>query len=82
MDGPALMSRVSGSEGFLFVTHALVRTLTHSLGLLYSTASWALLRWPMISPSFPAEVSGLLKAGSELVLSPILLNLFWEGFMV
>lgn len=35
-------SYVPGSEGFLFVTHALVHTLTHSLGLLYSTASWAL----------------------------------------
>lgn len=40
--GPALMSPVSGSEGFLFVTHELVHTLTHSLGLLYFTASWAL----------------------------------------
>lgn len=35
-------SYVGGSESFLFVAHELVHTLTHSLGLLYSTASWAL----------------------------------------
>lgn len=40
------------------------------------------LRFVFPLPSFLAEVSGLLKAGSELVLSTILLNLFWEGFMV